>query len=115
MTPLEACCTFEDSASPPPSVADGSVSPAVAGGGAPDRDTALSGGRIAVGHQSGALHICDTATSAETVALVALVSYVYTIVSLRGGRVASGGIDSNVHVWDVAIIGALGATREAHM
>ena len=71
-----------------------------AGGGAHRVESLASvgGGRIAVGHQSGALHIRNTATGAVTATLVGHAHHVLALVALPGGRVASGGIDLSVRV-----------------
>ena len=92
--------------------------PVAGAGGRPDEVwslASLGGGRIAVGHDSGAIVVRDTSTGSVTATLVGHADAVLALVALPGGRVASAGYggDHSVRVWSVAT-GAAEAVLAGH-
>ena len=66
---------------------------------------------VAVGHDSGAIHLRDSGTGAVTATLAGHVGTVHSLVSLPGGLLASAGGDFTVRVWRTDTGDAVAALR----
>ena len=59
----------------------------------------VGGGRVAVGHESGAIRVRDTARGAVASTLAGHTDRVRALAALPGGRLASASKDHSVRVW----------------